>query len=574
MAKHQSKFSKFLNEVRRRKVVRVIIVYATTAFILLQVVDILVNNLPVLPNWLNTSITILLIIGLPIAIILTWAFNMTPKEKCESKQLRKENLCKNIPKDKSIIVLPFENISSDPEQDYFSDGLTEEIITDLSYIQDLLVISRSSAMTFKKSKFTIKEIVERVNVKYVLEGSVRKSKNNLRIVAQLIDGSNDSHIWGEKYDGSLDDIFDIQEKVSHAIAKELRIKLSTDESIKIEKKKVDNVQVYESYLKSKQDLWKSSEESLIRAEKNLKNGLQFLGSHELLYIGLGQVYFQFYDTGIRHDEVYLNKVENYINKVFEIQPNSAAGYRLLGQVKLKRENSLVAYKYFQKSYELNPSDSETLMWLIYIQCIHLGRPKDAFPFVKKMLEIDPLTPINQGGLATYYWMNGQFKEALIYEQNWFEMEPDSLLAQWYLGTIMILNEDYNDAYKLIDRAIQKTPDDLFTKLLLLLKYSVQRRKKEVVNILTDEVREIAWEDFHLPWYIADCYSLIGETDQSIIWLERAVEKGFINYPLFSEIDPFLENVRGEARFIKLMKKVKIQRENFDFNNTNNKIKAL
>ena len=115
-------------------------------------------------------------------------------------------------KEKSIIVLPFENMSPDPDQEYFSDGLTEEIITDLSHIQDLLVISRSSTMTFKGTKSTIKEITDKVNVRYVLEGSVRKAGNNLRITAQLIDGSNDSHIWAEKYTGALDDVFDILQK--------------------------------------------------------------------------------------------------------------------------------------------------------------------------------------------------------------------------------------------------------------------------------------------------------------------------------------------------------------------------
>jgi len=138
------------------------------------------------------------------------------------------------PKEKSIIVLPFENISSDPEQDYFSDGLTEEIITDLSHIHDLLVISRNSAMTFKGSGKTTKEIAEKVNVRYVLEGSVRKSGNNLRIVAQLIDALSDTHLWAEKYSGTLDDVFDIQEKVSRSITDSLKLKLTSKEKAHIQ----------------------------------------------------------------------------------------------------------------------------------------------------------------------------------------------------------------------------------------------------------------------------------------------------------------------------------------------------
>ncbi len=162
---------------------------------------------------------------------------------------------KSAPPEKSIIVLPFENISSDPEQEYFSDGLTEEIITDLSHIHDLLVISRSSAMTFKGTKSTIKEITDKVNVRYVLEGSVRKEGNNLRITAQLIDGINDSHIWAEKYSGTLNDIFDIQEKVAFSIVNSLRLKLTSQESKSIVLKPIQDLRAYDCYLRAKQDFW-------------------------------------------------------------------------------------------------------------------------------------------------------------------------------------------------------------------------------------------------------------------------------------------------------------------------------
>ena len=153
-------------------------------------------------------------------------------------------------KEKSIIVLPFENMSSDPEQEYFSDGLTEEIITDLSHINDLLVISRSSAMTFKGTKKKIGEIASDVNVRYVLEGSVRKAGYNLRITAQLIDGITDSHIWAEKFSGTMDDVFDIQEKVSRSIARSLKLKLSNEENERISQRPIDNAQTYEYYLKA------------------------------------------------------------------------------------------------------------------------------------------------------------------------------------------------------------------------------------------------------------------------------------------------------------------------------------
>ena len=171
-----------------------------------------------------------------VAIAIKEIISGLKNEPIESTPERKDALLiedKPLIKEKSIIVLPFENISPDPDQEYFSDGLTEEIITDLSHIQDLLVISRSSAMTFKGTKKTIPEIAQAVNVRYVLEGSVRKAGNNLRITAQLIDAITDAHLWAEKYTGTLDDVFDIQEKVSRSIADALKLKLSPEENKKI-----------------------------------------------------------------------------------------------------------------------------------------------------------------------------------------------------------------------------------------------------------------------------------------------------------------------------------------------------
>jgi len=178
---------------------------------------------------------------------------------------------------KSIIVLPFENMSSDPEQDYFSDGLTEEIISDLSHIEDLLVISRSSAMTFKGTKTTIREITDKTNVRYVLEGSVRKADKNIRITAQLIDGTNDSHIWAEKYNGTLEDVFDIQEKVSQSIADALKIRLSLLEKKKIHDRPIDNVFAYDCYKRAYPEINSMSKE-------RLDNGLKLLHKDLILLV--------------------------------------------------------------------------------------------------------------------------------------------------------------------------------------------------------------------------------------------------------------------------------------------------
>jgi len=186
--------------------------------------------------------------------------------------------------ERSIIVLPFVNMSPDPDQEYFSDGLTEEIISDLSHIQSLRVISRISAMMLKGTNKDIKTIRGELKVQYVLEGSVRKAGNNLRITALLIDAKADIQIWTEKYSGTLDDVFDIQEKVSRSIVNSLKVELSPQENQKLVEFSIKNVQAYDFYQKARYEIWRGTEESLNRAKLLLKEGLEIIGENELIYV--------------------------------------------------------------------------------------------------------------------------------------------------------------------------------------------------------------------------------------------------------------------------------------------------
>ena len=200
-------------------------------------------------------------------------------------------------KENSIVVLPFKDFSEKKENEYFSDGLTEEIITDLSQVKNLLVISRSSAMTFKDTKKKVTEIGKELNVQNVLEGSVRKDSNNVRITAQLIEAKNDTHLWAEKYSGTMDDIFDIQEKVSRSIVDALALKLTPEEEQKLAKRPIKNIQAYECYLRARQESWLFTPDALERALGYLQNGLDIIGENALLYAGMGYVYSQCVNLG-------------------------------------------------------------------------------------------------------------------------------------------------------------------------------------------------------------------------------------------------------------------------------------
>ena len=268
-------------------------------------------------------------------------------------------------KGKSIIVLPFEDMSPDKDNEYFSDGLTEEIITDLSHIHDLLVISRNSAMTFKGTKKKTNEIAKEVNVQYVLEGSVRKAGNSLRITAQLIDAKTDVHLWAEKYRGTLDDVFDIQEKVSRSIVDALKVKISSKEDKRIAERPIDNAQAYECYLKARQEMWKWTEDGLDRAMQFIQSGLDIIGDNELFYIAMGMIYCQYVNFVIKKDESVLIKAEECAQKAFSLNSESSRCHYLMGFIQLWRGNIRESVNGVKKALDIDPNYSDALILLGY-----------------------------------------------------------------------------------------------------------------------------------------------------------------------------------------------------------------
>jgi TolB-like protein len=295
---------------------------------------------------------------------------------------------KPIVQEKSVIVLPFENISPDPDQEYFSDGLTEEIITDLSHIHDLLVISRSSAMTFKGIKKKIGDIAKEVNVHYVLEGSVRKAGNNLRITAQLIDALTDTHIWAEKFGGTLDDIFDIQEKVSRSIADTLKLKLSPEEDQKIADHKIHDKKVYDYSLRANEQIMQLTEDSINKGLKYLEVALEITGDNALLYSGIAWAYFQLVNVGLKQED-YIAKAEEYAKKALSVDAESSMARSILGIINWLQGRISESHSLFKSALSINPNDPLALTGILCDYYL-AGRISEAGSFYETLIKIDPL----------------------------------------------------------------------------------------------------------------------------------------------------------------------------------------
>ena len=411
----------------------------------------------------------------------------------------------------SIAVLPFANMSSDPEQEYFSDGLTEEIISDLSKVNQLLVISRSSIMTFKGTQKKLKEIATELNVRYVLEGSVRKAGNNLRITAQLINAETDSHTWSEKYNGTLEDVFDIQEKVARSIVEALKLKLSPQEAQQIAERPITNVHAYECYLKARQEMFRGNKESMENVFKLLQNGLDLVGPNELLYAMLGYTnffYFRFID---KTDRSHFDKAKEYVGKAFSLNPDSALAHVVEGWAHWSDGNLQACCNSMKKALLIDPNNYDALFGLLETY-MYAGKSTLALPLSSKLVEIDPLTPMSYIMKGSMFFDSG-VDEGLPYFEKAYTMDPQSPITQWMLACAYCWCEQNEKAYPIIDNLEAQMPDWSFIQQLSFLKYGLQANKEKALTYATEALNIEAKNDHHFAFHLAECYAVIDEKEK-------------------------------------------------------------
>lgn len=465
-------------------------------------------------------------------------------------------------KENSIVVLPFNDFSEKKENEYFSNGLTEEIITDLSKVNNLLVISRGSAMTFKGTEKKVKEIGRELNVRYALEGSVRKVGDNLRIHAQLIDILNDTHIWAEKYSGTLEDVFDIQEKVSRSIVDALQLKLSPEEEQKLAKRPIKNIQAYECYLRSRQESWLFTPDALERAIGYLQNGLDIIGENALLYAGMGYVYSQCVNMGLEM-EANIVKAEEFAEKALQLDPDSSEAHLVLGllsQVLGGDERKTI--RYFRKSLAINPGDAHAKLWLCVSLC-NVGKMDEVRILVEEARQIDPLTPMSRSGYGLLCLYEGKGEQAVDGVYDWFRFDMQNPAAVFFYSLSLVYAGRLKEAIEIINDQIHPEWPDNFTKQSLLVKYAAKKDMEKIEQLVSGEFEKSLRHDSQSTYFAAVLFTFAGMEDKALEFLEQAVDNGFINYPLMSGQDSILERIRGEERFKKLMKRVKWEWENFD-----------
>jgi len=474
----------------------------------------------------------------------------------------------SVPKaEKSIIVLPFEDISPSKDNEYFSDGLTEEVIADLSHVHDLLVISRSSAMTFKGTKKTIPEIARGVNVRYVLEGSVRKASNNLRITAQLIDSETDAHLWAEKYSGSLDDVFDIQEKVSRAIVAGLKMRLAPAEERKIAEHPLANAAAYNCYLRAKQDIARWTEPALDRAVRHLESALELVGDNADLFAGLAQVYAAYVGGGFRLDEGTRRKAIQYARRALELDSNLAPAYSALGIIAYMGSDPRNAFSHLKHAVALEPNDANSVIWFA-TAAASVGRISSSRPYVEHLLQADPLNPVAHQAAVAPEFYEGRFDTALLSARVALRLDPDAVLTRYWCVLLLAANRQSNEAHALLDQWKSQTPDHPYLLAITSWVHALEGRKNESSQLLAkalmnEEIRAGMRADPAGLWVGAEIHAMNGNFSEALEWLEHGLDIGAINYPFLAKLDPWLANIRSDPRFQKLMERVKYEWEHFE-----------
>lgn len=363
------------------------------------------------------------------------------------------------PEKRSIAVLPFANLSPDPENEYFSDGLTEELINSLTKIEGLRVASRTSAFAWKGKQENIRKIGQQLNVETVLEGSVRKAGNRLRITAQLVNIADDSHLWSERYDREMEDIFAVQDEIARAIVDALKIKLASDKKHQIVKPPTESIEAYNLYLQGRFHWNKRSKEGFERAIQYFEQALQIDPTYARAYAGLADCYTLLASYGYLDPHEGFPKAREAARKALELDETLAEAHASIAAIKLNYEQDLEgARKEIERAITLNPHYATAHHWHA-ATLVGLGHTDEAVAAIQRALELDPLSAIMRVTAGEVFQLAGRWQEAEEHLQKALELNPNLARAYIALATIHQLSGNWQKAEHELQRAMALAPED-------------------------------------------------------------------------------------------------------------------
>jgi TolB-like protein/lipoprotein NlpI len=604
----------FLAELKRRNVFKVGAAYLALAWLVLQLTSIVVPAFE-LPAWTLKFVIWFGVIGFPCVLVFAWIYELTPdglKRDSEvepgksitgqtgkkldyviiallvlaiglfllqylrppapaapantaeavatlaiSPSAPGEQLTAPKPKaavapdDKSIAVLPFVNMSSDKEQEYFSDGMSEELLNLLAQVHDLKVIARTSSFAFKGKDVPIAEIAKQLNVAHVLEGSVRKAGNTVRITAQLIRTADSTHLWSETYDRPLDDIFKVQDEIAGAIAQALQIKLAGG-TLSRREGGTHNLEAYDLYLRAVRATNLNSRASLESATRYVEHAVSIDPEFGRAWSQWADALLGQADSGMVDATLGYQSAREKALHALELSPELAQAHGTLLYVYRNLDWDFAAAAHEeQEALAIDPADVTTLVNAGLLS-VTLGRWVEAEKQFRAALDRDPLNPLTVSNLATALYSAGRFADAEAEFRRVLQLSPDFLWGRGYLGKALVAQGKAEEAIALV----QTGADESYRVKYLPIMLQAAGREIEAEVAMKEQIEQ--WAD-NGAYFIAMTYAMRGNSDLALEWLERAYRQRDSSLP---EIlgEPLFKNIAHDPRFIAFLKKMNLPTE--------------
>src|SRR5881296_3580088 len=579
----------FFGELKRRNVYKVAVAYAIVGWLLAQIATQIFPFLEI-PNWVVRLVIVLIAIGFPIALVIAWAFEATPQG------IKRTEIADAIPtaagqkkhawiyvvvigaaismalfflgrytfgntttaaapnelSAKSIAVLPFDNLSRDPDNAFFAEGVQDEILTRLAKVADLKVIARTSTQRFKSAPPDLREIAKQLGVAHILEGSVQKSNDQVRVNVQLINAMTNAHLWAEIYDRKLTDIFAVESDIAKTVADTLQAKLTGSEKNSMAKTPTVNPEAYELYLKGRFFWNKRTGDDLRKSIEYLKQAVAKDPGYALAYAALADSYglLRFYGGASPAESVV--PAEAAAKKALELDDSLAEAHASLGLIATEELEVNRGVNELERAIQLNPNYATAHHWL-GLAFATLRQSDRSIGELKRALELDPLSMIINADLSIIYLYARRYDAAEAQARKTLEIDSRSFVAHYYLGAVMQLTGRLKEAIPEFQKAVELN-NDPHSIAMLAQAYARNGQTDEARKLLA-HLNEMA-KSAEVPDYaLALAYTSLGEKERAIEALERGFAGGNKSYLFLLPGDPILDDLRGDPRFEALVRKI-------------------
>ncbi len=581
----------FFDELKRRNVVRVGIVYLVAAWVLIQVSDVLTPIVP-LPTWAPRLVFVILVIGFLPALILAWVYEVTPDgikrdEKVtqnsetfvlSSRQKTvwavsfslvalltvvlalnagglRERLVFGVASGSitSIAVLPLANLSGDPEQDYFVDGMTETLIAELSKIGALRVISRQSVMRFRGSNEPLVDIARQLNVDAVVEGSALQIGDEVRITVQLIEAATDKNLWADSYDRDLSDVLKIHSDVAHTIARKIRAVVTPEEAARLANVREVNPEAYRLYLLGMHHLNRWEPAEIDKAIRYFQQAIALDPEYARAYTGLAQSYGVIGFYGFMPPRDSYEKVRAATATALEIDNNLAEAHASNAATYLYFDWEWEkAEEEFQRAISLNSNYAEAHQFYAWF-LNGMGRTEEALTSIRRALELEPLVLSAYLTASDVFYGSRQYDQAITQLQDVLDLSPNEPLALSRLGRSYVQKGMFTEAIGNMEQAVALSPDNLEFLWMLGHAYATAGKTAEARKIL-DDLHALAKKRYVQPYGFALIHIGLGENDEALEWLDRAYQDRN-GYMPFLQVNPRLDPLRSDPHFQDLLRRM-------------------